>query len=163
MTERMTDLVDSINSIGENFDKFTAKNDEKLNGLQEWLEVLETKAGRPGKVSATGESAPSNYRAYFTPQGKAYEIPAATKMADLLPPSQKPEISFERWLGAVVAGEKSSDEVAKSYVRETKTLVTTTTGVVIPEQFQSEWIDLIRAQSVLQQAGITTLTMDAKV
>jgi HK97 family phage major capsid protein len=77
-------------------------------------------------------------------------------------PTTQAPVSFDRWLGAVVAGEKSGDEEAKNFVREQKAITTTTTGVLIPESFQSQWIDLIRAQSVLNAAGISTVVMDAK-
>jgi hypothetical protein len=43
-----------------------------------------------------------------------------------------------------------------------KQMTTGSTGIVIPTQYISQWIDLLRAQSVLQRAGVQTLVMDAK-
>jgi HK97 family phage major capsid protein len=83
-------------------------------------------------------------------------------MADVLRPTKAPEVSFERWLAATMAGEHCRDKAALEYARETKQLVTTTTGILIPEVYQSEWIDRIRSQMVLNTAGMTTITMDAK-
>ena len=60
-------------------------------------------------------------------------------------------------------GERCDDKAALQFAREQKQLVTPTTGMLIPEQFQSECIDLIRAQMVLVTVDATTVAMEAKV
>jgi HK97 family phage major capsid protein len=50
-------------------------------------------------------------------------------------------------------------EWARDHVKQ---LVTSSTGVLIPESFQTRWIDLIRANMVLREAGMSTVVMDAK-
>lgn len=53
------------------------------------------------------------------------------------------------------------DEAVR-YAREMKQMVTTSTGVLIPAEYQSQWIDLLRAKSVLNAAGMRTVTMTNK-
>ena len=40
--------------------------------------------------------------------------------------------------------------------------MTTTSGVLIPTIYQPEWVDLLRAQSVLNTAGMRTVSMLGK-
>ena len=83
-------------------------------------------------------------------------------MADVIRPAKEAPVSFDRWLSAALIGDRCGDKDALDFARERKDVATTSTGVLIPQEYQSEWIDLIRQRSVLNAAGITTVTMDAK-
>jgi len=43
---------------------------------------------------------------------------------------------FERWLAAALLGERCRDKAAVDYARELKQMVTTTTGVLLPAEYQ---------------------------
>jgi HK97 family phage major capsid protein len=86
------------------------------------------------------------------------------RLADVpeLRPKQQPEISLERWLAATVAGDSCGDKEAVEFCQERKQMVTTSTGVLIPAEYQGQWIDMLRARSVLSAAGLRVVTMVAK-
>ncbi len=107
--------------------------------------------------------AEAEYKIFHGPHGPVYQLPSHVKMADVLPPEKKPEVALHRWLAAAILGDKCSDKAAVEYCRELKSMTTGTTGVLIPQQYISTWIDLLRAQSVLNRAGMQTVVMDAKV
>ena len=83
-------------------------------------------------------------------------------MADVIRPAQAAPVSFERWLAAAMVGDTCGNKAACDFAKERKDVATTSTGVLIPQEYASEWIDLIRSASVLNAAGMTTVTMDAK-
>ena len=152
------ELMDTVGSIADNFSEFRKTNDKQYAELRERIEVIEGAADRP---KAGRGAAPFAYKSY-TDHGIVYEVPSNVRLADVLPQKQAPEVSLERWLAAVVAGEKCGDREAVAYAREQKQMVTTSTGVLIPQEFQSQWIDLLRARSVLNVAGMRTTVMSAK-
>jgi HK97 family phage major capsid protein len=154
-TELMTTLDDIASGIKAN----AQLTDKRLTELQERVESIEALKDRP-KATA-GRTPRLAYKAYPTANGTAYELPNNVKLQDVLQTKQ-PEISLERWLAATVAGERCGDSEAVQYAREMKQMVTTSTGVLIPAEYQSQWIDLLRAQSVLNAAGMRTTTMTAK-
>lgn len=121
--------------------------------------VLDLDTPMRGVVQKAG-SAP--YTSFATPQGPAYLLSAECKAADVLKSGNAP-VSFDRWLGALVAGQNSADAEARDFVVETKSLSTGTSGVLIPTQYVPEWIDLLRANMVLNRAGMRTIPMAAKV
>ncbi len=153
------DIIDGLKdidtAIGDKFSDLKKENAELYDRMQE----LEQK-GAPGRSTLK----PSNkgFRKYHSAQGPVYEIDADTKCADVLE-TGTPEISFDRWLGATVAGEKCEDKAALDYIREIKSVATTSTGVNIPTEYITGWIDNIRARSVLQRAGVITVPMATKV
>jgi HK97 family phage major capsid protein len=98
-------------------------------------------------------------KSYRTGQDEVIEVGPETKLADVLPAKHKPEISLDRWLAATMLGEHCKDGDALDYVRGTKQISGGTTGVLLPEGFQGEWIDNLRSQMVLQAAGMQTATM----
>lgn len=163
-----SELVKSLEDIGAMF-KDTAdalgrkvdKLEKRVDGIVDRVEMAEAIKDRPGKTAAS--AAALNCKQFHTPHGIVYDLPSTTKMADVLPPAKRPEISLPRWLAATVAGEKCGDAEAVRYAREQKAMLTTSTGVLVPEEFISEWIDALRSNMVLNRAGMVTRTMDAKV
>ena len=79
-----------------------------------------------------------------------------------MPKEKQPPVSLDRWLVAALIGERCQDKTALEFAREQKQLVTTTSGILLPEAFQREWIDLVRSQMVLNACGMTTMVMTAK-
>src|SRR5262245_42562983 len=138
----------------DTLDKKVKEHSEKFDVREE----LEARGDTPGKIGKK----PVEYKVYETNHGQVFELPSHIKMADVIQERQQPQISLERWLSAAVAGEKCGDAEAVRYARERKDLLTTSTGIMVPQEYQSAWIDLIRAQSVLNAAGMRTITMNAK-
>jgi HK97 family phage major capsid protein len=132
-----------------------------MDGLAERIEQLEAKNDRPHHE---GRADGAEYKVLITASGPAFEVPSHVSLASIpeLGPTKQPEISLERWLAATVAGERCGDKQAVEFAREQKQLVTTSTGVLIPAEYQTRWIDLLRARSVLNAAGMRTTTMTAK-
>lgn len=153
------ELMDAVGSIADNFSEFRKTNDKQYAELRERIEVIEGHADRPKAGRGT---APVAYKAFPTDAGIVYEVPNHVRLADVLPQKQQPEVSLERWLAATVAGERCGDKEAVAFAREQKQMVTTSTGVLIPAEYQSQWIDMLRAKSVLSAAGMRTVTMQAK-
>lgn len=159
-------IADAINKQGDAFELFSKRNherldniDAKLDGVVERVEQLETGATAPRKGG--GAQPAPEYKTFHTAGGPIYELPSHVRMQDVIAIKQ-PEISLERWLAATMAGERCEDKAALEFAREMKQMVTTSTGVLIPSEYQSQWIDLIRSQMVLNAAGMRTATMDAK-
>jgi len=85
-------------------------------------------------------------------------------VADVLPkPDTKASgISLGRYLAAGLLGQKCGDRDALDLCTELKSVTTGTSGLVIPAEYQGEWIDRLRANMVLVQAGAQTLPMASK-
>jgi HK97 family phage major capsid protein len=169
MSARFSDIKSAIDGLTEANEVWRGQQEAKLaeveaeNGqLRDRLEELESKGSSPGKAGPAGARA-TRHKTYHHGDATIYELPHDVKMADVIRAKAEPEIPFERWLPAALLGENCRDKAAVEYAREYKQLVTTTTGMLIPEAYQSQWIDLIRSQMVLSQAGLTTVTMDEKI
>jgi HK97 family phage major capsid protein len=175
----MAALTRSINELGEVFDVFSQTNDQRLAdvkarldalegggapagdvaALRERIEELEARAGSPG---ATGKPAatPRAWKVYNVGDEQVYELPARTRMADVIRPAKAAPVSLERWLAAAMLGEQCRDREAVQYARDIQAGLTTgTTGVQVPTEFVSQWIDNLRDLMVLSRAGISTVTM----
>jgi len=157
----MTDpkLKDVIEKIGSGFEDFTETAGKKIASLDDRLGRIEALDDRP---KMGGKAEPEGYRIHKGTGGDVYELESKTRMVDVLPPEKQPEIPLGRFLAAATLGEKCNDSEALRYTRELKQLTTSTSGVVIPAEYISEWIDLLRSQMVLNRAGMRTVTMDAK-
>lgn len=114
-------------------------------------------ANPQGHVSSAKQS---GQKVYHTANGDVYELSPEAKVAEALPGKKQPEISLDRWLAASMLGDQCEDKGALDYVRDTKQLSGGTSGILIPDGFQGEWIDNIRSNMVLQAAGMTTVTMN---
>ena len=158
----MTDLTKTIADLSGAFDTFTKSHAERYDELKGRLEAVEAAKDRPG--ASAGPAPALAYKRHQTSAGPVFEVPSHVRLADVpeLRAQKAPEISLERWLAATVAGERCGDSEAVKYARELKQMVTTSTGVLIPAEYQSQWIDLLRARSVLSAAGMRTVTMTAK-
>jgi HK97 family phage major capsid protein len=172
------ELQETIEDLNDAFGEFKAKQAGQVDALKAEVgelkqqcnderaarEALEEDIAAGGTVGRKHRE--PEYKTYYTPEGPAYELPSQVKLADVaeLRPQQRAEVSLDRWLAAAIAGEKCQDREALRYARELsqKQMVTTSTGILIPQQYIDQWIDLLRAKMVLNRAGITTLAMDSK-
>lgn len=170
MSERYTDTLQDIKQaivrIGEAHEKFIASYKapvkdliEQNEQLRERIEELEARAKSPGKTGTARKE--KEWKAFYTDKGVVFELPAHVKMLDVLPPEKEPEVGLGRWLAAALLGEKCRDREAVEFALgiEGKTLTGSTTGVQIPEQFMSAWLDNLRSALILNAAGMTTVTM----
>jgi HK97 family phage major capsid protein len=164
------EVLDAVKDMSAAIDHFRTGYDQRLRDVQrdrdedrQRLELLEAGRSSPGQTGA-GSAAPLRYKSYHVGDATLYELPSDVKLSDVLRPATPPPVSFSRWLGAQMAGEHCKDREALEYARsvEKKQLLTSTTGVLVPVEFQSEWIDLIRSNLVLNAAGMTTVVMDNK-
>src|SRR3546814_204036 len=71
--------------------------------------------------------------------------------------------SSDLWLAASMIGERCEDADALKFARDhQKSLSGGTSGILLPEFFQGQWIDGLRANMVLNAAGMTTATMEER-
>lgn len=148
------------NELIEAVEKFGTSYRKGMDAITERVESLEAQADRPKGVPDTQVP----YGVHHVDGRKQFSVPSSVKLQDIpeLSAKEKPTVSMDRWLHAVAAGDECKDTQALEYAREKKQLTTGTTGVLIPTEYQAEWIDLIRSQMVLNRAGMTTVPMDAK-
>lgn len=158
----MSEVLKAVEQIADSIEFSRKQNEKEFSALHDRVEQLEAIADRP--KAATHGSAPLAYKRLVTDSGPVFEVPSHVKLADVaeLRAVKQPEVSLERWLAATVAGERCGDKEAVQFAREMKQMVTTSTGVLIPAEYQSQWIDLLRARSVLNTAGMRTVTMTNK-
>ena len=69
------------------------------------------------------------------------------------------DISLGRYLAAGLLGDKCGDAEALRHIRDTKSVSTATSGLVVPAEYAGAWIDKMRAESVLVKAGAQTIPM----
>lgn len=108
-----------------------------------------------GGVPASGPDVKTFHGAH----GEVYELAPSAKLADVLPVKHKPDVSLDRWLAATMLGDRCEDRKALDFVKDTKQLSGDTSGVLVPEGFQGEFIDTLRSRMALQAAGMQTATM----
>jgi HK97 family phage major capsid protein len=157
----MSAILEKINEFGEAVVSMRKAHDEQHAALLGRVEEIESKDGRPR--GAGPRDGIVEYKIFRTDHGDVYELPARTRLQDVPEfRKQQPPVSYERWLHAAMAGERCGDKEALEYAREQKQMVTTTTGVLIPQEYIPVWIDNLRAQMVLSAAGISTAVMNDK-
>ena len=115
-----------------------------------------------GIKGAPSNDAREGVKVHYGAHGEVYELIAGAKMADALPREKEPDISLGRWLGAAMLGDRCEDKTALDFFSESKNISGGTTGILLPEAFQGEWIDNLRSFMVLEAAGMNTATMTAR-
>jgi len=113
----------------------------------------------PGAVRSFGQK--SGIKVHYGAAGEVYELSPEAKMADVFKGRDTPDVPLERWLAAAMLGDRCEDKKALDFAMDVKSLSTGSTGILIPEAFQGQWIDALRSQMVLQACGMTTVTMNA--
>jgi HK97 family phage major capsid protein len=131
---------------------------EAVVAIGQRVEDLETRASRPPKAAPASPA----FKSYETRNGTVYDVPSTTALSDVIPAVKSAPVSFDRWLAAFAAGERCEDRAALEFARDQKGLITATSGALIPQEYQSAWVDKIREQSVLTAAGMGVITMNGK-
>ena len=94
-------------------------------------------------------------------QGEVFELASSAKLASVMKSAEKAPVALDRWLTAAMLGDRCEDKAALDYAQDVKSMSTGSTGILLPVGYQAEWADNIRAQMVLQAAGMRTATMNA--
>ena len=92
--------------------------------------------------------------------GEVYELASGAKLAHVIKGQEPAPVSLDRWLAAALLGDRCQDKAAVEYAHDAKSVSSGTSGVLLPVGYQAEWTDLMRAQMVLEAAGMTTVTMN---
>jgi HK97 family phage major capsid protein len=135
------------------------------------LDDIERRHGLNGKMAGRmvhpggkgrGAGAIKGVKVHHGEHGELFELASTARLSDVLQPDHQPDVSLDRWLAAVLLGDRCKDKAALDYAIEAKTVSGGTSGVLLPVGYQAEWTDNIRAQMVLNAAGMTTVTMNER-
>jgi HK97 family phage major capsid protein len=158
-----TEISGAIDDLGDTVREYKQVASERVDSLQSRIEELEALQVVGGNFVPTRRKTPAHQVVYTQDGQKCYLLPRDTEFAEVCDqPVNDCPISYERWVGALVLGEACHDKEALDVLREQKSLVTTTTGIPVPNTTLPIWIDNLRAQSVVFRAGAQTLTMPTK-
>ena len=151
------EIVDAIGGINE----AQKAHNEKLDSICERVESIEAQKDRPSK--RRGDE-PKGYSEFIDNGEKCFVLPSSAKLTDVpeLRAKEKSPVSLDRWARAMIFGNNCSDKEAVEFLAEQKNVTTGSTGVLVPQEFVPEWIDMARAQSVLVQAGAQTVPMQTQ-
>jgi HK97 family phage major capsid protein len=157
---------DFVTAAGLTYDVMEAEalvdGNAATRGTKEPLYIGRGKNRRPFIHPGAGGYDPApgpGFKTYHTAHGDVLELASTVKLADVLPAKNTSDVSLDRWLAATMLGDRCEDKSALDYVKDTKQVSGGTSGVLVPEWFQGEWIDNLRANMVLQAAGMQTATM----
>jgi HK97 family phage major capsid protein len=160
-------ILEAIDDLGSVVEQFKDKNDEQLGelkagnaSLRERMEAIESDgaAGYSRKL----DRQESEYRVLHSEAGTAYAVSSKGRFSDIPALKKDCEVSMDRWFAAMVLGDACEDKEAREFAIEQKSLGTTTSGILLPEAFVNQWIDMVRAQTVLVRAGMVSVTMPAQ-
>jgi HK97 family phage major capsid protein len=156
------EVVDAVKGVDKAHKEFVDNANARLDSMLERIEQVEAFNDRPPKTGPV--NTPKPYREFYDGSQKCFELPSNVKLTDVpeLGPKEKCPVSLERWSQALVMGESCGDKDAVDYLKQQKSVATTSTGVLVPEEFVSQWIDMARAQSTVIRAGASTVPMNAK-
>ena len=158
------DELGCIKGLARGYDSFMSPAGETMLGD---IEIRYGIAGkglqRPAMPGSKGNGFANvkGVKVHHGAHGEIFELSAQARLTDVIKSKDKAPVSLDRWLAATMLGDKCEDKAALEYAIGTKSLTTGTTGVLLPIGYQAEWTDAIRAQMVLQAAGMTTTTMNA--
>lgn len=157
------EIISRIEEFGTAVLSLRKNVDKRMDELQSRIELNESLKDRPRGVSAESRK-DVPYKTFYVNGEKRFMLPHNVKASDIpdLAPTKHPEISLDRWLHAAVLGESCKDTEALEFSRERKALTTATSGILIPAEFQAQWVDAIRAQMVLNRVGMQTIVMHEK-
>jgi len=140
---------------------FEEKQCKTLDAVVERIEILEVLGNAPRK--SIENAVPETHRTLYSKSGQpAYVVGKGQNLAAIPELQSKSEISLDRWCNALIFGADCGDQDALEYLAEQKATTTSSTGVLIPAGHVAQWIDMMRAQSVLFAAGAQTVTMPEK-
>lgn len=155
----MAGLHEVLAKQGQALAEFTRKNEEKLGQLERDMIELAKKNGRP--LSNGSSPVPPKHETWFDQKSRSPVV--VLNHGQALAELQRKESgapSVGRLLRGIVMGGRADD--AKALDDERKALGISSDpagGYTVAGGLASEWIDLMRSQMVLSQAGVRTVPM----
>ena len=157
------DILDSLDKQGEAWESFKSSNNMRLKTLESELGDVLKRSGREGKMGSTAQST--------TPTASFYDIKSKSRVPvlehkDSLASLQKKTDgapSVGRLLRGIILGGRADD--ANELADERKALSIgndSAGGYSIGSELSAQWIDALRANMVLSQAGAVTIPMQSK-
>ena len=163
MTTETKDILDAIEgvktSVGERFEKLEKAHSE----LDEILKAMAIKGNRPNMATGAKDSAKTLPTFFDTKSKEVIRVYGPNDSIAAHEQKQGDLPSIGRVLRGLVLGSKAHD--AKELEAERKALSIGTDpsgGYTVGDVLSSQWIDLMRAEMVLNAAGVTTVPMESK-
>lgn len=159
-------LAEFMDELGEAFGEFKEAQSESLDNLKaendslcERVEEIEREratSGTIGKRKATTRL----YRKFRTKSGdQAYEVKGRDRFSDIPELRGQSDVGLDRVLGALVLGSDCGDDEAVRAANEMKSVGTGTSGITLENTVATDFIDRVRAQSILFAAGARSVSM----
>lgn len=152
----LSDIKALVEKQNESWLGFAKKNDAKISALEDEVLELAKKANRP---SLGGESPAADKGEVWVDSKSRNKINVLTHGQALAGTKQGPTVG--RLLRGIILGGRADD--AKELELERKALGVSSDpagGYTVAGALSNEWIDLLRSQMVLSQAGARTVPMD---
>lgn len=160
------DLKETIDGIAENFAALEARNEKRHDEERQYREDLERKFNMQRVTGNPGAADLPQHKWYDAKTKTAVPVLAHKQRLSDLEGNQLADTkqlpSIGRVLRGIVLGGRADD--SKELAEERKALsidVDPSGGYTVGSALSSQWIDLLRSQMVLSQAGAVTLPMTA--
>lgn len=166
----LAEVKDVLDDIAKAHKGFAKSQTEKLDNitaeqaaLRDRIEELESRRGAPGKHPVVDGKQKPEYETWVDRKsGAAVPVLDHKQQLSSIHPNTT-GVTPGRWLRSVLVGRHNDDKNELS--DELKALATTpdaSGGYTVPQPLAAEFIDLLRAQSVLSRAGVRTVPMPSK-
>ncbi|WP_405243816.1 phage major capsid protein [Lentisalinibacter salinarum] len=157
------EIKELVDNIADDWKAHREQQEVEQKALRQQVDELEAAlelAANTGGGSFGKGTAAKRYREIWTPDGeKAFELRGKDRFSDIPAFRGKSEVGIDRLFGALVFGSDSGDKEAVEAAAELKSVGTGTSGITLENTVASQWIDMVRAQSVLFAAGGRSVSM----
>lgn len=152
-----TELLEQVERAARDIGGFIEKNTKAVGDLDERLSRMESTHDRPRSAA----KAVLPYREVYTAEGtKAFLLNHKQRFSDVPElTGGDSDVSLARILGALAFGSNCGDKEAVKAANELKSTGTGTSGITLQNTVAAEFIDMVRAQSVLFNAGAQSISM----
>jgi HK97 family phage major capsid protein len=152
---------------GRQWEAFTKRNDARMTDLEARLGDLEKRNGREALFGAAAGSARATSLPKFIDQKSKALIPVLgpeDRLSDLGErKSGEADVSVGRFLRGIALGGAADDAKALEDERKSLAIISDPAGgYTVQGALARQWIDLLRAEMVLQRAGARTVPMSTK-
>lgn len=158
LAKALEKVEDAVSAYAERQQEIRTKQLELADRLTTLEQRGVTPPADPGAADPTRQRKGEHIVKVHNTREPLYIVGSKARVADVLP-ANKSEISLGRYLAAGLLGDKCGDAEALRHIRDTKSVSTATSGLVVPAEYAGQWIDLMRAESVLVKAGAGTIPM----
>lgn len=166
---RTDEVLDALESSLDGIASFKAQHRQDLAELQAQVDDVQKMLQRPGALSAAnagGSGASGGKRLEQWIDTKSHQLVPVLDRADSIKAlhtkaTDEPDISIGRFLRGVVLGGRAHDHQQLTAERKNLQIgIDPAGGYTVGGALAREWIDLLRAKMVLQQAGCRTVPME---